>query len=217
MYSCVNFIMLKMMVENQLKRPMDQLLKQDFYSGLGAWHTTYNPLHVMDTMQIAPTEEDGFVRRQVIRGYVHDEAAAFQGCVSGNAGLFSNANDLAKVLQMMLDWGVYGGERYLSLETCRLFTQSKSPTCRRGLGFDKPVVGNPKASPCGALAPASVYGHTGFTGTCFWVDPDNRLIYIFLSNRVHTTRANNKLSGLDIRTRIQDAIYKAMDRKSQKD
>ena len=216
-YSCVNFIMLKMMVENQLKRPMDQLLKQDFYRGLGAWHTTYNPLHVMDTLQIAPTEEDGFVRRQVVRGYVHDEAAAFQGGVSGNAGLFSNANDLAKVLQLMLNWGTYGGERYLSLETCRLFTQSKSPTCRRGLGFDKPVVGNPKASPCGALAPASVYGHTGFTGTCFWVDPDNQLIYIFLSNRVHPTRANNKLSGLDIRTRIQDTIYKAIVRKSQKD
>jgi CubicO group peptidase (beta-lactamase class C family) len=103
------------------------------------------------------------------------------------------------------------------LETSRLFTQSKSPTCRRGLGFDKPVIGNPKASPCGALAPASVYGHTGFTGTCFWVDPDNQLIYIFLSNRVNPSRANNKLGSLDIRTRIQDAIYKAIDRKSQKD
>ena len=83
----------------------------------------------------------------------------------------------------MLNQGTYGGERYLSLETSRLFTQSKSPTCRRGLGFDKPVIGNPKASPCGALAPASVYGHTGFTGTCFWIDPDNQLIYIFLSNQ----------------------------------
>lgn len=210
LYSCINFIMLKMMVENQLQRPMDQLLRQDFYSRMGAWHTLYNPLHAIDTMQIAPTEDDGFVRRQVIRGYVHDEAAAFQGGVSGNAGLFSNANDLAKVLQMFLNLGTYGDERYLSMETCRLFTQTKSPTCRRGLGFDKPVVGNPKASPCGALAPASVYGHTGFTGTCFWVDPDNRLIYIFLSNRVHTTRANNKLGNLDIRTRIQDAIYKAI-------
>lgn len=98
-----------------------------------------------------------------------------------------------------------------------LFTQSKSPTCRRGLGFDKPMIGNPKASPCGALAPASVYGHTGFTGTCFWIDPDNQLIYIFLSNRVNPSRANNKLGSLDIRTRIQDAIYKAIDRKSQKD
>ena len=216
-YSCVNFIMLKMMVENLMKSPMDQLLRDDFYSGLGAWHTTYNPLKRMDTLQIVPTEQDEFVRRQLLRGYVHDEAAAFQGGVSGNAGLFSNANDLAKVLQLMLNQGTYGGERYLSLETSRLFTQSKSPTCRRGLGFDKPVIGNPKASPCGALAPASVYGHTGFTGTCFWVDPDNQLIYIFLSNRVNPSRANNKLGSLDIRTRIQDAIYKAIDRKSQKD
>ena len=216
-YSCVNFIMLKMMVENLMKSPMDQLLRDDFYSGLGAWHTTYNPLKRMDTLQIVPTEQDGFVRRQLLRGYVHDEAAAFQGGVSGNAGLFSNANDLAKVLQLMLNQGTYGGERYLSLETSRLFTQSKSPTFRRGLGFDKPVIGNPKASPCGALAPASVYGHTGFTGTCFWIDPDNQLIYIFLSNRVNPSRANNKLGSLDIRTRIQDAIYKAIDRKSQKD
>lgn len=209
-YSCVNFMLLKMMVEKQLGQPMDQLLREDFFKGLGAWHTTYNPLHVMDTLQIVPTEEDGFVRRQLLRGYVHDEAAAFQGGVSGNAGLFSNANDLAKILQLYLNQGVYGGERYLSLETCRLFTQSKSPTCRRGLGFDKPVPGNPKASPCGALAPASVYGHTGYTGTCFWVDPDNDMIYIFLSNRVNPNRMNNKLSALDIRTRIQDAIYKAI-------
>ena len=130
--------------------------------------------------------------------------------VSGNAGLFSNANDLAKVLQLYLNQGSYGGEQYLSKETCRLFTQSKSLTCRRGLGFDKPVTGGGKASPCGSLAPASVYGHTGFTGTCFWVDPDNNLLYIFLSNRVNPTRANNKLGSLDIRTRIQDAIYKAI-------
>lgn len=171
----------------------------------------------MDTLAIVPTEKDNYLRHQLIRGYVHDEAAAYQGGVSGNAGLFSNANDLAKVLQLYLNQGVYGGERYLSVETSRLFTQSKSPTCRRGLGFDKPEMGNPKASPCGALAPSSVYGHTGFTGTCFWVDPDNQLIYIFLSNRVNPGRENNKLGTLNIRTRIQDAIYKAIDRKSQKD
>ena len=216
-YSCVNFILLKMMVENLMKCSMDQLLQDDFYKGLGAWHTTYNPLRVMDTLQIVPTEEDHFIRRQLIRGYVHDEAAAFQGGVSGNAGLFSNANDLAKVLQLLLNLGEYGGERYLSRETCLLFTQAKSPTCRRGLGFDKPLIGNPKLSPCGVLAPSSVYGHTGFTGTCFWVDPDNQLIYIFLSNRINPSRTNNKLGMLDIRTRIQDAIYKAIDRKSQKD
>lgn len=211
-YSCINFILLKMMVENQMKRPMDELLHDDFFSRLGAWHTTYNPLHVMDTLQIVPTENDGFVRRQLLRGYVHDEAAAFQGGVSGNAGLFSNANDLAKVLQLYLNLGTYGGEPYLSAETSRLFTQSKSPSSRRGLGFDKPVPGNANASPCGILAPASVYGHTGYTGTCFWVDPDNKLIYIFLSNRVHPTRANNKLGQLDIRPRIQDTIYKALNK-----
>lgn len=217
LYSCVNFILLQMAVENLTHQPMDRLLREDFFRGLGAWHTTYNPLRVMDTTQVVPTEYDATVRHQLIRGYVHDEAAAFQGGVSGNAGLFSNANDLAKVLQLFLNQGEYGGERYLSEETCRLFTQSKSPTCRRGLGFDKPAPGSPKSSPCGALAPASVYGHTGFTGTCFWVDPDNRLLYIFLSNRVNPSRTNNLLSRLDIRTRIQDAIYKAIDRRSKKD
>lgn len=209
-YSCVNFILLKMMVENLMKQPMDRLLHDDFFSNIGSWHTTYNPVHVMDTMMIVPTENDRFLRRQHLRGYVHDEAAAFQGGVSGNAGLFSNANDLAKLLQLYLNLGTYGDERYLSTETSRMFTQSKSPNSRRGLGFDKPLAGNPKISPCGLLAPPSVYGHTGYTGTCFWVDPDNNMIYIFLSNRVNPTRANNKLGSLNIRTRIQDAIYKAL-------
>lgn len=216
LYSCVNFIMLKMMVESQTKKPMDSLLHDDFYSRLGARYTTYNPLHSMDTLRIVPTENDDYVRHQLIRGYVHDESAAFQGGVSGNAGLFSTANDLAKVLQLFLNLGTYGGERYISTETSRLFTQSKSPDSRRGLGFDKPAIGNPKSSPCGLLTPPSAYGHTGFTGTCFWVDPDNKLLYIFLSNRVTPTRTNNKLGALNIRPRIQDAIYKAIDRKSQK-
>lgn len=211
-YSCVNFILLKMMTEEQLLRPMDDVLESAFWAPLGAWHTTYNPLEKMDSVEIVPTEYDKIVRHQLIRGYVHDEAAAFQGGVSGNAGLFSNANDLAKVLQLYLNDGSYGGEQLLSAETVRLFTQTKSPTCRRGLGFDKPATGG-KASPCGSLASPSVYGHTGFTGTCFWVDPDQQLIYIFLSNRVYPTRSNNKLSSLNIRTRIQDTIYKAIEKK----
>ncbi|MDH6305465.1 beta-N-acetylhexosaminidase [Parabacteroides sp. PF5-5] len=216
-YSCINFISLQKMVENLTKQPMDKLLRTGFYDKLGARTTTYNPLKTIDTLLIVPTENDQELRKQLLRGYVHDEAAAFQGGVSGNAGLFSNANDLAKVLQLYLNLGEYGGERYLSAETSRLFTQSKSPVSRRGLGFDKPAIGSPKSSPCGQFAPPSVYGHTGYTGTCFWVDPDNQLIYIFLCNRVNPTRSNNKLSSLDIRTRIQDAIYKAIDRKSQKD
>lgn len=210
-YSCINFIMLQMAVENQLGDSLDKLLRRDFYDRLGAWTLTYNPLQRMDVSRIVPTEEDNFLRRQLLRGYVHDEAAAFKGGVSGNAGLFSNTNDLAKVLQLFLEQGTYGGETYLSKETTLLFTQSKSPTSRRGLGFDKPNLTNQNTSPCGALAPKSVYGHTGFTGTCFWVDPDNQLIYIFLTNRVNPTRINSKLSALDIRTRIQDVIYKSID------
>jgi beta-glucosidase-like glycosyl hydrolase/CubicO group peptidase (beta-lactamase class C family) len=217
LYSCINFVMLQKMVENQAQQPLNQILRTSFYDGLGARKLTYNPLKTIDTLQIVPTEEDLTFRRQVLQGYVHDEVAALQGGISGNAGLFSNANDLAKMLQLFLNQGEYGGERYLSVETMRLFTESKSPASRRGLGFDKPAVGNPKLSPCGELAPPSVYGHTGYTGTCFWIDPENQLIYIFLSNRVHPTRTNNKLSSLDIRTRIQDAVYKAMERKNQKD
>lgn len=209
-YSCINFITLQKMVENRLGQPLDELLYTQFYDKLGANDLRYTPLKWMDSTRIVPTEHDKFIRKQVLRGYVHDEAAAFLGGVSGNAGLFSSANDLAKPLQMLLNLGTYGGEEYISTETARLFTQTKSPNSRRGLGFDKPDTSAPKKSPAGALAPASVYGHTGYTGTCFWVDPDNQLIYIFLSNRVNPTRLNTKLFSLDIRTRIQDAIYKAI-------
>jgi len=209
-YSCINFILLKMIVERQTNRPMDQWLQASFYDRLGAWSMTYNPLKKMNLSLIVPTENDRFLRKQLLRGYVHDEAAAFQGGVSGNAGLFANANDLAKMLQLYLNDGVYGGETYFSAATCRLFTESKSPTCRRALGFDKPETDTAKVSPCGELAPPSVYGHTGYTGTCFWIDPDNRLIFIFLSNRVHPSRANNRLSSLNIRRRIQNCLYRSL-------
>ncbi|MDR2389713.1 MAG: serine hydrolase [Tannerellaceae bacterium] len=210
LYSCINFVMLQKMVENQAGKSLDSLLRVEFSNKLGARTLTYNPLRTIDTVRIVPTENDTAIRHRLLRGYVHDEVAAFFGGVSGNAGLFADARDLAKMLQLFLNRGCYGGERYVSEETMRLFTQSKSPVSRRGLGFDKPARGNPKDSPCGELTPPSVYGHTGYTGTCFWVDPDNQLLYIFLSNRVHPTRTNNKLSSLHIRSRIQDAIYRAM-------
>jgi beta-glucosidase-like glycosyl hydrolase/CubicO group peptidase (beta-lactamase class C family) len=209
-YSCINFILLKMMVERQTGEKMDEYLRKHFLAPLGASSTAYTPLHYMDSSRIAPAENDHFVRKQVIRGHVHDEAAAFQGGVSGNAGLFSTADDLAKILQLYLNDGIYGGERYLSARTCKLFTGSKSPTSRRGLGFDKPDIKNPRRSPCGLSTPSDVYGHTGYTGTCFWVDPVNRMFFIFLSNRTYPSRTNTKLFSLDIRTRIQEAIYKAM-------
>ncbi len=209
-YSCINFILLKMMVEEQLKQPLDKFLDEQFFSRLGASSTTYNPLEKMDKKLIAPSENDRFIRRQVLQGYVHDESAAFQGGVSGNAGMFSTAGDFAKIMQLYLNNGMYGGERYLSTRTCKLFTGSKSPISRRGLGFDKPDTKNTRSSPCGRLAPHTVYGHTGYTGTGFWVDPENNMFFIFLSNRTYPSRVNTKLFSLDIRTRIQDAIYKAM-------
>ncbi|MDR2498411.1 MAG: serine hydrolase [Tannerellaceae bacterium] len=210
LYSCINFVMLQQMVEAQSGRRLDSLLRDAIYDRIGARKLTYNPLRSFDTLQIVPTEIDNSFRRQSLRGYVHDEVAAFQGGVSGNAGLFSNANDLAKMLQVYLNRGSYGGERLLSEATVDLFTRSKTPSSRRGLGFDKPDARHPGSSPCGELAPPSVYGHTGYTGTCFWIDPDNELIFIFLSNRVYPTRENSKISSMRIRPRIQDAIYRSM-------
>ena len=210
-YSCINFILLKMIVEKQTGQPIDRFLADSFFNRLGARRMMYNPLTKIDTVEIVPTEDDRFLRRQLLRGYVHDEAAAFQGGVSGNAGLFSNANDLAKVLQLYVNHGSYGGETYISEATCRLFTESKSKTSRRGLGFDKPETGNTRLSPCGELTPGNAFGHTGYTGTCFWIDPDNKMIYIFLCNRVYPSRTNTKLFTLDIRSRIQDAIYHAFE------
>ena len=124
--------------------------------------------------------------------------------------LFSTAEEVAKVYQMLLNGGELDGKRYLSKETCRVFTTTVSRISRRGLGFDKPDRHNPQKSPCAESAPASVYGHTGFTGTCAWTDPENGLVYVFLSNRTYPDVWNNKLMRLDIRTRIQEAVYKAM-------
>ncbi|MDR2473720.1 MAG: serine hydrolase [Tannerella sp.] len=209
-YSCVNFILLKIMVERLYNKPLDNLVDEFFFAPMGAVSMTYNPREKMDTALIAPSEKDVFLRRQILRGYVHDETAAFQGGVSGNAGLFADAEDLAKVCQLYLNGGVYDDRRYLSSKTCQLFTGNKCNTNRRGLGFDKPDT-NPKAkSPCGKLALASVYGHTGYTGTCFWIDPDNQMFIIFLSNRTYPSRTNTKLLTDQIRERIQDAVYRAL-------
>ncbi|MDR1809415.1 MAG: serine hydrolase, partial [Prevotella sp.] len=204
------FILLKEAAEYIAASDLNTFLQNSFYRKLGAVTTTFNPLNKFDKSRIAPTEKDDFIRKQLLQGYVHDEGAAFMGGIGGNAGLFSNANDLAKLYQMWLNMGEYGGERYLSKETCRLFTTAKSATSRRGFGFDKPDMNNERLNPCSPHTPASVYGHTGFTGTCFWLDPDNNLIYIFLSNRVYDSRTHKNLMTLNIRSRIQEEIYKAI-------
>ncbi|MDR1742892.1 MAG: serine hydrolase [Dysgonamonadaceae bacterium] len=210
-YSCLNFMLLKEMVENISKEDLNTFVQKNFYKKLGMPSTTFLPLrNGIPINNIAPTENDPFFRKQQIRGYVHDEGAALFGGISGNAGLFSDANDLAKLYYMFLNGGEYGGERYLSESTVRLFTTAKSSISRRGLGFDKPNPSDTNLSPCSPQTPVEVYGHTGFTGTAFWIDPVNNMIYIFLSNRVYPNRAPNPLSSLNIRERIQEEIYNAM-------
>jgi beta-glucosidase-like glycosyl hydrolase/CubicO group peptidase (beta-lactamase class C family) len=212
-YSCLNFMLLKEAVERITKQNLDSYVKESFYRKLGATTTTFQPLNYLPVDRIPATEDDPFFRRQHLRGYVHDEGAALFGGISGNAGLFSNAGDLAKLYQMWLNGGVYGDERYLREETVKLFTTAKSSVSRRGLGFDKPDPGNSNASPTSPGTPVEVYGHTGFTGTCFWIDPTNNMIYIFLSNRVNPSRSPNRLSTLNIRERIQEELYNALDNK----
>lgn len=210
LYSCLNFMLLKEVVENTSQTDLNSFLQDSFYKKLGATSTTYNPLSKFEKSEIVPTERDNFLRKQLLQGYVDDEGAAFLGGISGNAGLFSNANDLAKLYQMWLNGGTYGNEEYLKKGTVDAFTLTKSPNSRRGLGFDKPDPTNSRKSPTSPSTPASVYGHTGFTGTCFWVDPDNNLIYIFLSNRVNESRTHKNLMSLNIRPRIQEVIYNAI-------
>lgn len=142
---------------------------------------------------------------------MHDETAAFSGGVQGNAGLFANADDLAKICQMWLNGGTYGGERIISEDVVRRFTTEKSPTCRRGLGFDKPDTTNLYNTPTADEAGPQVYGHLGFTGTCFWVDPKNEIIIIFLTNRVDPTRTTPVFNNANIRPELVRQVLKALD------
>lgn len=209
-YSCLNFSLLKTAVQNVAKMPIDSLVEKYYFAPLGAQTTMYRPLRRIPATSIAPTEHDHFMRNQILIGYVHDEMSAFCGGVEGNAGLFSSANDLAKLLQLYLNEGSYGGERYVGRETAHQFVTQTSKVSRRGLGFDKPDKKNEDYSPACPEASEKAFGHYGYTGTVFWVDPANETIYIFLCNRVYPNRWNNKLSGLNTRTRIQSAMYQAI-------
>lgn len=210
LYSCLNFCLLMDMEQRLTGIGHDRWVKDSIFSPLGAGSLTYRPLESFGKENVAPTEKDLFLRRQTVCGYVHDETAAFSGGVQGNAGLFGNAGDLAKVCQMWLNGGRYGDARVLSEPTVRLFTTDHSSVSRRGLGFDKPDMENPESSPTCAGAPASAYGHLGFTGTVFWVDPDNEIIFIFLNNRVNPTRDNPAFSKLDPRPALFQMVYDAI-------
>ena len=170
---------------------------------------TYNPLSKFPKSCIAPTENDTYYRRTLLQGTVHDQTAAMIGGVGGHAGLFSNANDLAVLMQMNLQNGRYGGQRFFQTPVVTEFARSTEAGNRRGLGWDKGDPSKPEG-PTSNLSPAVTFGHTGFTGTCVWMDPENKILYIFLSNRVYPDAGNNKLRQYNIRTRIHDVIYKAL-------
>jgi beta-N-acetylhexosaminidase len=179
---------------------------------LGLWRITFNPLNSFPKSEIIPTELDTAFRKQLVHGYVHDPAAAMMGGVAGHAGLFSNAQSLSVIMQLLMNGGVYNGKRYLKKETIELFTGQAFPGTanRRGLLFDRPEMGG-KNSPAAASASAKTFGHTGFTGTCVWADPDKKLVYIFLSNRVYPSAENNKLAKKNIRTDIMELFYKSIE------
>ncbi|MBC8052405.1 MAG: serine hydrolase [Sphingobacteriaceae bacterium] len=204
-YSDISMYMMKEIIEHQSEKPLDKFVIDEFYKPLGMRTAGFNPRRRFDKGHIVPTERDTYFRKTLLQGYVHDSGASLVDGVSGHAGLFASANDLAILNQMLLNGGSYGGIQYFKPQTVELFTRRQSDVSRRGYGFDR---GNGVSYPS-KLASADTYGHTGYTGTCVWVDPKHKLVYVFLSNRVYPS-ASNKLNSLRIRPRIQDAIYAAI-------
>lgn len=209
-YSDLGFYMMHEAIHNISGKTIDQFTQDVFYGPLQLTDTGYNPLDRHDTKRIPPTEKDTYFRGQVIDGYVHDMGAAMLGGVSGHAGLFSNTDDLAVLAQMLLNGGSYGGVQYISPKTINQFTQRYYRSTRRGIGFDMKELDEDRKMNMSEKAPDSTFGHLGFTGTCVWMDPDNDIIFIFLSNRTFPSMNNNTFGKYDFRPRIQTVIYDAL-------
>lgn len=209
-YSDISMYVMKDIVEHISEEPLDKYALDNFYTPLGMHTAGFLPRNRFSKDQIVPTEDDQVFRKTLLEGYVHDQGAALAGGVSGHAGLFANANDLAIYYQMLLNKGTYGGEQYFKPQTVETFTSKQSNVSRRGLGFDRWDPDLTKKYPS-ELASSQTFGHTGYTGIGVWVDPTRGLVYIFLSNRVNPTVTDNLLK-MNIRPRIQDAINRAIDR-----
>lgn len=216
-YSDLGFYLLKQAIENLTNTPLEKYVQTNFYNPLGLKNICFNPLEQFDPKVIIPTEDDQYFRKQLLKGYVHDPGAAMLGGVSGHAGLFSNANDLAIIMQMLLQGGEYGGTSYLKWNTVHQFTKLQFPLNenRRGIGFDKPEPEDKDLGPTCESVSNNSYGHSGFTGTYVWADPDYNLVYIFLSNRINPTSNNTKLIKMNIRTDIQQVIYDAISKSEE--
>ncbi|WP_437395729.1 glycoside hydrolase family 3 N-terminal domain-containing protein [Flagellimonas lutimaris] len=206
-YSDVGYYVFKEYIENTYNRPINELVDEFLYKPMGLQRTTFNPLNKFSEEEIVPTEEDDYFRYQRVQGYVHDMGAAMQGGVGGHAGLFSTANEVAKIMQMYLQGGYYGGERFFNARTIKRFNTCYfcNKNVRRGVGFDKPQL-EEKGPTCGCVSRNS-FGHSGFTGTYTWADPDAEIVYVFLSNRTYPSATNTLLIKSGLRTRIQQAIY----------
>ena len=209
-YSDLTFMILKDYLEKTTGKTLDVLIQENFYRSLGMNNSSFNPLGKFDKNRIPPTETDSYFRRQLLQGYVNDLSAALEGGVSGHAGVFSNAMDVAKIMELYLQKGNYGNQQYFSEKTFEDFN-----TCyfcaagnRRGVGFDKPQLGN--AGPTCGCASMTSFGHTGYTGTMAWADPETQIVYVFLSNRTFPIATENRLSKANIREDIQQIIYEAI-------
>ncbi len=216
LYSDLGFYILRKMIEHQTGTTLNAYVENIFYQSLGMHRTGYLPLNQFPENQVVPTEFDTYYRKTELRGIVHDPDAALAGGVAGHAGIFGTANDLAILMQMLLQKGNYGGKTYFqNPETVSTFTRQQTKANRRGLGWDKPSESSGK--PASYYASKNSFGHLGFTGTCLWADPENDIVYVFLSNRTYPQgRTNRKLQQYKIRERIQDMIYLAMDKHQDK-
>ncbi|MDN3665105.1 serine hydrolase domain-containing protein [Algibacter miyuki] len=214
-YSGLASLIYPEIIENLTQQSYTEYLQNEFYKPLGSETLGYLPSNKNFKNNIVPTEYDSIFRKTLVKGWVHDENAGLLGGISGNAGLFGTALDLAKYMQMLLQKGQYNNKQFLKPETVDTFTQIQYPenNNRRGLGFDKPLQGNDTLSlkaayPAPSVSPQS-FGHSGFTGTFIWADPVNDMIFIFLSNRVYPTRENRNIYDHNIRIHLQQTFYEA--------
>jgi beta-N-acetylhexosaminidase len=200
LYSDIGYYFALRIIQKQSKMKLEDYLDAEIYKPLGMSTMTYRPLDKFPENRIAPTELDMYFRGQLVHGYVHDPGAAMLGGVGGHAGLFSNANDLGKLMQLYLDGGSYGGESYFDSSIVQQFTACQfCETNRRGFGFDKPLRDGKEGPSCGCTS-LDAFGHQGFTGTVTWADPAEKVVYVFLSNRVYPNAENKKLAEMNVRT-----------------
>ncbi|HNQ66902.1 MAG TPA: glycoside hydrolase family 3 N-terminal domain-containing protein [Bacteroidales bacterium] len=211
-YSDLGFYLFPLFIESVTNQSFPDYLNNEFYSSIGAWTFCFNPLQRFDKNKIVPTENDKLFRRQLLHGYVHDQGASMLGGISGHAGLFASANDVAKMMQMYLDGGEYGGVEYIKSETIEMFTkyQFDSTINRRGLAWDKPCPGDTTKGLGSGSSSHLAYGHSGYTGTMVWADPYYDMIYVFNSNRVYPDAENWKIIKMNVRTIIEEIFYQAI-------